>query len=65
MVVLAQVPSRRSLFLMCRAEELLCPAESLTALAAAEEAIAVEINTIDGPVTLSRATSPSATPRTH
>ena len=42
----------------------LCLAERLTALAAAEEAIAVDLNTLVDPATLSRATSPSFTPRT-
>ena len=37
----------------------------LATLAAAEEAIAVDCNTLVGPATVSRATSPSSTPRTQ
>ena len=43
---------------MSRAEELRCLAERMTALAAVEEAIAVDFNTLVGPSALSRAASP-------
>ena len=50
---------------MSRAEGLHCQAELITAVAAAEEAIAVDLNTLVGPATLARMTSSSSTPPTQ